>query len=95
MQVGYDSFCKSDPNLTKKLLQNWNKFRIKIMRNIIWQGRRVNLSKNVTCPDHPDFKMQLNSKNGNYNWSFLPQLSSARPLISAIWQPILYTPYKG
>ena len=27
-----------------------------------WQGRRVNLSKNVTCPDYPDFNMHLNRR---------------------------------
>ena len=31
-----------------------------IMRNIIWQGRSVNLSKNVTCSDYSDFNMHLN-----------------------------------
>ena len=42
-------------NIATKLEQVWN-------QNTEWQGRRVNLSKNVSCPDYPDFNMHLNRR---------------------------------
>ena len=38
-------------NSLRMSLQNWNEVGVKIMKNIIWQGRKVNLFKNVTSPD--------------------------------------------
>ena len=42
-------------NIATKLEQVWN-------QNSKWQGRRVNLYKNVTCPDYPDFNIHLNRR---------------------------------
>ena len=98
MQVQYDSFANIIQNLQNSL---WMSLKIgtsleskEIMGNIIWQGERLIYLKNMICPDYPDFNMHLNSKNWNWNWSFWSQLSSARPLISAIWQLTLCTPYR-
>ena len=94
MQVGYDSFANLIQILQKSLwisLQNWNEFGIKAMRDIIWQGWRVNLSKNVTCPDYLDFNMHL-SRRIEIQLEFLAPVSTERALILAIWQLILCTP---
>ena len=42
-------------NIATKLEQVWN-------QNNELQGRGVNLSKNVTCSDYPDFNMHLNRR---------------------------------